>query len=123
MSNENIAYMVVGCVVIVVFVMLVISVFNNQSMTGQTSYTPQAFISESPIILQHYNYTFTIDCNIMDMPNIVLYFESYNITEYRELYGKYLAYDYTYDCSEQKLWLNVLAEEYTLVGIDLKIKR
>lgn len=122
MRNENIAYMVVGTVIIAVVIMLVISVFNNQSMTGHTVYVPESNV-QKPVILQHYNYTFTIDCNTMDMPNIVLYFNSYNITEYHEMYDKYVAYDYTYDCDAQKLWLNVVGEEYTLVGIDLKIQR
>jgi hypothetical protein len=123
MSNNNITYIIVVCVIIVVFIMLVISVFNNQSYDGNVVYTPEPSSSKKPIILQHHNYTFTIDCNTMDMPNIVLYFNSYNITEYYLMYQKYVAYDYRYDCGQQKLWLDVFSEEYTLVGIDLKIRR
>jgi len=120
MSNENIAYTIVGCVVIIVVIMLAISIFNNQTITGHTVYDSELSIKSSSLTIYN-NYTFTINCESMDMPNIVLYFNGYTINDYKKVYDKDVWYKYNYDCSIQKLYLEVYSEEYILVGIDLKI--
>lgn len=110
--------------------MLMIQVFSynpNQKtiyIESPTRNDPQLmYINRNGRDLIYQNLNWTIDCNIMDMKNIVLYLNGLRPKDYSNIYEDYVKYDYEYNCNKQLLELNISSYNKMLVGFDLKIKR
>ena len=119
--------MIFVTVISVSLIMLMIQVFKTVDTTDSLPITesPQTIelrnlgLSVDELIIQNLNWT--IDCDTMDLDNLIVYLNGLPEPEYNNVYGGYYRYYYEYDCGKQLLWLNISSQYPILVGIDLQI--